>query len=188
MAEFLKAFDLTNKNEGGYSFNKDDHGGETYAGIARNYWPNWAGWKYIDQIKESHKTAIDIDDAIKVSATPIHLLVENFYQLNFWKPLCLDLVNDQQLANAVYDFGVNSGIGQSAKLLQRACNANGSVLFVDGEIGAKTIIEVNRIEPQLLYESFNRLRQWFYNSLAARPGQHQFLASWLSRIKPYQVA
>lgn len=49
-AEFLTAFERMIRNEGGYVLHTvaDDKGGMTYAGIARNRWPNWAGWSVID--------------------------------------------------------------------------------------------------------------------------------------------
>ena len=52
MAIFEPAFKLLILHEGGYANNKNDIGGETYRGIARNYWPKWVGWKLIDHIKE----------------------------------------------------------------------------------------------------------------------------------------
>lgn len=47
MADFKIAFDITNKTEAGYANNPDDSGGETYAGISRNNWPYWEGWKNV---------------------------------------------------------------------------------------------------------------------------------------------
>ena len=37
MADFNIAFEITMGHEGGYSFDKDDAGGETYRGISRRY-------------------------------------------------------------------------------------------------------------------------------------------------------
>ena len=54
MAKFQIAEAITGRNEGGYANNSADTGGETYAGIARNYWPKWQGWKYIDNFHPCH--------------------------------------------------------------------------------------------------------------------------------------
>ena len=44
MADFKVAFAKTIRFEGGYVNHKADKGGETYKGIARNFWPKWKGW------------------------------------------------------------------------------------------------------------------------------------------------
>ena len=56
MAKFSEAEKITCKNEGGYANNPSDNGGETYAGIARKFWPNWSGWAKIDAIKKQYGT------------------------------------------------------------------------------------------------------------------------------------
>ena len=50
MADFLQAFESMIRNEGGYKLHsvEGDRGGMTYAGIARNFHPNWPGWAAID--------------------------------------------------------------------------------------------------------------------------------------------
>ena len=48
MANFIKSYEITCKHEGGYSFDPDDAGGETYKGISRRFNPQWSGWKIID--------------------------------------------------------------------------------------------------------------------------------------------
>ena len=44
MSDFLQACERMIVNEGGYVLHtvKNDRGGQTYAGIARNAWPKWA--------------------------------------------------------------------------------------------------------------------------------------------------
>ena len=46
MGEFEQAFEKMIRNEGGYLLHKvsGDRGGQTYAGIARNFYPDWDGW------------------------------------------------------------------------------------------------------------------------------------------------
>ncbi len=183
MADFLTAFNITNKNEGGYSNNPSDSGGETYGGVSRNNWPNWAGWKLIDQHKETRGVA-GINQTMAENPF-MQQYLEQFYKQNFWNPLQLDEFEDQQLANAVYDFGVNAGVGRSAKFLQEAVDQNGVNITIDGKIGNHTIDAVNNHPADAIYNSFNTLRSDFYHNLATKPGQHQFLASWMNRIKPY---
>src|ERR1035441_4044145 len=51
VADFNAAHQQVMGNEGGYANNPADAGGETYKGIARKFWPQWCGWKYVDGVK-----------------------------------------------------------------------------------------------------------------------------------------
>jgi lysozyme family protein len=189
MANFNEALHLTAINEGGYANDPADHGGETYAGISRKFWPNWQGWLIIDDIfatntqYTSHAISFINDDE------ELKELAQQFYKHNFWDVNKLDQINDQQLADSVYDFGVNSGVGKAAKILQEAIAYlyPKDRLTVDGMIGNQTINACNNGVPYLIYAEFNGRRKEFYEKLATNPTQHKFLASWLSRIKPYQA-
>lgn len=192
MAKFEIAESITGRNEGGYANNPADTGGETYAGIARNYWPNWQGWKIIDNIKFDLRvngvvTATNINKAAKANAFLTNL-ISQFYKQNFWDVNKLDQIKDQQLANTVYDFGVNSGTGRAAKFLQDTYNEwkGIRVLSVDGMIGPMTLEYINASKhPELIYGLYNKKREAFYRSIA-KGSQVQFLKSWLSRLKPYK--
>ena len=201
MARFEIAEKITGRNEGGYANNPADTGGETYAGIARNHWPKWDGWVYIDRLKSEYPkykanlnknlTPYNLAKFINVNA-PNQLSndVSEFYKQNFWDVNKLDLIQDQQLANTVYDFGVNSGTSRSAKFLQWAYNNlqtfNGANLRLveDGKIGSDTLKKVNSCNGKELYGCYNALRDTFYRSIA-KGNQAQFLKSWLSRLKSY---
>jgi len=188
MAKFEIAESITGRNEGGYANNPSDTGGETYAGIARNHWPKWDGWSLIDRIKETFGKSPSIIN--KYAKLDIFLkdFISQFYKKNFWDVLKLDLVNDQQLANSVYDFGVNSGTSRSAKFLQQSIISTYSLpIFADSQIGNKTLSALNNppVEPKIIYNEFNRRREQFYRSIAVG-NQAQFLKSWLSRLKPYK--
>lgn len=186
MANFKISEQETGRFEGLYANNPSDRGGETYAGIARKFWPNWLGWKKIDAIKSKYgKTASIINQYAKKDAE-LSEMISQFYKGNFWDSLKLDAVTDQQLANTVYDFGVNSGTDRAAKTLQNAANDTGLVsVVVDGKVGAKTIAAINALSPLNVHTNFNRRRTDFYKSIAVG-SQAQFLKSWLSRVKPYK--
>lgn len=181
MAKFDIAYGITGHNEGGYANNPADHGGETYAGISRVFWPNWGGWAIIDKAKKISKKADDINKYAKT--TGIEIFKRSFYKQNFWDVNKLDLINDQQIANNIYDFGVNSGVSKAAKILQEALGVN-----VDGIIGSITISKANQFDAKNLYDRYNRYRSDFYHKLAQNPDQLQFLKGWIGRIKPYVQA
>lgn len=182
MANFQEASKLTDINEGGYSNSIDDHGGETYGGVARNDWPNWQGWSHIDTIKQNYGTTAAIINAHAAKDAVLQSLVQSFYKENFWDVNKLDEQNDQQIGNTVYDFGVNSGVNEAAKTLQECANVK-----VDGVIGEITINAINALPAENVYILYNAKRRAFYIELSKKPNQAQFLSDWLSRLKPYQT-
>ncbi len=165
MARFELAFEKTLKHEGGHSDHAKDKGGETYKGIARNFWPEWGGWLIIDKIKEQfapgHWAAnfagsIDLND-----------FVESFYRYHFWDKLnCVHM--PQEIANELFDTSVNMGVGYGAKCLQNALNKlnrnqkDYPDLVVDGGIGDITIDALETYMSTARYKSRNsdKLIEW----------------------------
>ncbi|MXV51281.1 hypothetical protein GS399_09900 [Pedobacter sp. HMF7647] len=184
MAEFENAYKITMTNEGGYANNKLDKGGETYKGIARNFWPNWAGWPTIDRVKAtSSNLNADLD-----SNDTLEQLVHSFYKRNFWDTENLDNIRSQELANQAFDIAVNMGTSIAAKFLQKGYNAvhSETPLLIDGGIGPITVEAVNSSEPCPIYDAINVLRKERYdNIIASNPSQVIFKNSWYSRIKPF---
>jgi lysozyme family protein len=184
MAQFNLAYNITMKNEGGYANNPNDHGGETWRGIARNFWGTWPGWKIVDSIKAQKPANLNAALAAN-SELEDHVLA--FYKKNFWDTESLDNINDQQVANQLFDTAVNMGTGTASKFLQQGVNTiTPNALTVDGQIGSKTISAANSIQPQQLYNAICAIRKQRYeNIIAANPSQAIFKNSWFSRITPY---
>ena len=131
MADFQKAYKKTAKNEGGYANVPGDTGGETYAGISRKWWPNWAGWKIIDARKPlKHNQTLNIE--------ALHALVQAFYKKQFWDTIGGDAIDDQLTAERLYDFGVNAGASRSLKQIQEALG-----IPQTGKPDAATIAAIN---------------------------------------------
>ncbi len=187
MAQFNQAFEITMGNEGGYSNNPNDHGGETWKGIARNFWPSWAGWNIVDEIKAQKPT--NLNSALSGS-TELQSLVLAFYKQNFWDTESLDSLNNQQTANQLFDAAVNMGTAVAARFLQEAVNSiNPNTLVVDAQVGPKTIAAANLQNPEALYNAVCTLRKQRYQQIiAANPSQAVFENSWFNRIKPYADA
>lgn len=190
MANYEIAESITGRNEGLYANNPSDTGGETIMGIARNHWPKWSGWAYIDKFKLQYKeyvkgtkNPISLTKWINgsVTATPeVAKLSSKFYKENFWDINKLDQFKDQQVANSVYDFGVNSGTGRAAKFLQEVLGVE-----ADGKIGSITLEKLNKSDAKKVLTEYNAKRETAYKSWA-KGNQAQFLKSWLSRLKPYK--
>lgn len=114
MAKFIDAFNRTEKNEGKDIWTKisGDAGGETWSGISREANPNWKGWKIIDAVpgKKSGQ---------KISTPELETLKRELYEQNYWKPVWGDRIENQNVANDMYDTAVNMGPVVSIKLSER---------------------------------------------------------------------
>lgn len=192
MADFETAYKITSKIEGGYCFDPDDAGGETYKGIARKSAPNWQGWPLIDAIKEKVGHIADKINAEAEKSESLQALVLKEYKTDYWDALSLDQLNDQKVANELYDTGVNMGIGRAALFFQRVLNVvnrNGALfpdLKLDGQIGAKSIQAFNGLpfnDKYMVWKLLNCLQGAKYIDICeANPVQEKFMRSWASRV------
>ena len=113
MADFLTAYKKTALNEGGWNHVPGDRGGETYKGIARNFFPNWPGWKVIDKLKPLMHGAI-------INDTDLNYQVHQFYIDIFWSRIRGNDIESQEVADSLYDSAVNFGVKAAVKLIQRS--------------------------------------------------------------------
>ena len=194
MADFAKSYALVKDYEGGYDNDPDDRGGETYAGIARNFFPKWAGWKLIDQIKKTNRTKAEIARACKAD----HLLqdyVSAWYRSEWFDALGLGQL-PQILANEIFEQAVNLGKAGNGRKVQIICNAynrgpNGKSLFadlvVDGAIGPKTLAALKLIleskaRAENIVHALNCMQGAHYLELAAKKAsQRNYTVGWMKR-------
>lgn len=113
MADFKTAYNKTAINEGGYANDPEDHGGETWKGVARKIFPSWPGWLIVDAAKRQPgfpKSLYAIEG--------LQDCVDSFYRTNFWNVIKGDQINVQEVANDIYDSAVNMGTGTAIQLVQ----------------------------------------------------------------------
>jgi lysozyme family protein len=185
MADFKTSYAITMGNEGGYSNNKNDRGGETYKGIARKRHPLWSGWQEIDECRKQANFPFNLKNNMTLDK-----LVSAFYKEQFWNKLNLDQVNDQRLATELFDTGVNCGPGVAANFLQRALNITNRGekdypnLVLDGSIGPLTINRLNHhSRPNDILKILNILQGNKYIEIAeANESQEEFTSGWLTRV------
>ena len=146
MPVFLEAYNITMGHEGGYSIDPDDAGGETYKGISRRYNPQWGGWEIIDTMKD-HAEFPSVLNKLPQLQDSIH----DFYKKYYWDSNKLDEVQDQPIADEMFDTAVNMGRSRAAKFLQETLNYlnRNERLFddldVDGHIGPASLRALNYI-------------------------------------------
>lgn len=162
------ACDKVIESEGGYALTntKSDHGGQTYAGIARVANPDWEGWDIIDK-----------------GGLPPKDMVRSFYKMRYWERVRGDDL-PAGIDYAVYDFAVNSGAGHSVRFLQQSVG-----VVDDGAIGRGTLAAVEKLDPTEVLEQFSLAKEHFYKSCVDHdPTQAKFFNGWMNRIHHVQVA
>ena len=161
MADFLPAFEVMIKNEGGYVLHDvpGDRGGMTYAGIARNMNPQWPGWPLIDAKQD----------------VPAQM-VRDFYKANFWDNIRGDELQHQAIAQTIFDFHVNTG--RPARVLaQLVVGAT-----PDGSFGPRTVAALNAYDPEKFVMAYALAKIARYRDIVTRDRtQIKFLLGWINR-------
>ncbi len=172
MADFASAFDATMKAEGGYVNDPQDPGGETYKGIARKMNSKWDGWTLIDLAKREPNFPANLDGNL-----PLQEKIQNFYEINYWDKIRGDEINDQHIAECIFDFAVNAGPITSAKLAQRTVGAE-----ADGIIGPATLEKINADEPRAFIALFSLHKVRYYVGICEnRQESRKFFYGWIKR-------
>lgn len=138
MGEFLAAYKKTNRSEGGFANDPDDRGEETYAGVSRKFYPKWEGWPIIDRYKPLKHGQL-INDFKLESA------IRTFYYKNYWQPINGDAIEDQAIAEKLYDIGVNRGCRTTIKDIQEILG-----IPQTGVVDAATIEAINNPAKYLI--------------------------------------
>ncbi len=185
MALFQDALSELLVHEGGWVNDPDDPGAETYCGISRKYYPDWGGWNIIDSYKGAMRFPSVLSEVGKLKT-----LVEQFYFQEWWTPLQLGMIQEQESANEILEMAVNIGKVNAIRIVQNALNLlnQAGVLYketlVDGIIGIETIGLINRFtgKRRPLVKAINHLQADYYiKKIEQNPKKKKFFYGWLSR-------
>jgi lysozyme family protein len=172
MADFKPAFEKTIAHEGGYVNDPDDPGGETYKGVARKIHSKWLGWHIIDLLKRQSGFPANLDTNEELQAE-----VENFYEIQFWNRISGSLIAKQAVANSIFDFAVNAGVGTSATLAQMVADSP-----ADGVLGKNSAEAINRMDPDHFQAAFTVAKIARYvNIVKKRPTSRKYFYGWVIR-------
>ena len=188
MAQFSISYRKTGGHEGGYADNPDDRGGETYRGIARKRHPDWDGWLIIDRLKLES----DFPKNIEVDPDILNLVIK-FYHDNFWTAINGDAIQQQEIADELYDTGVNMGTGIAVKILQNSLNIlnKNQTLYKDisedGKVGQQTLGAISAFlatrKLEFLLKVVNIAQGCRYLQLLQDPSQEGFALGWFNRVE-----
>lgn len=151
-------------HEGGYSNHPSDPGGPTKFGITiGNY------RKYV----KPNATAADVKAMTVAQAKPI-------YRARYWDAQRCDEL-PSGVDYAVFDYGVNSGIGRSGKVLRRVLSLPGTTSTMSDQV----IVAARRADAQALVTAICDERLRFLKSLKTWP---VFGKGWGRRVAEVRAA
>lgn len=185
MAKLEIAQAKTLKWEGGYANVAGDKGGETIFGIARAMNPNLKLWQYLDTYKKGLEpfNKSKYGELEKLCEGNIQFKEEmaKFYKENFWDAIKGDKINDQDIANAIYDFAVNSGVRRAVLVAQATLN-----IVQDGIMGTQTLEAVNKAGSDFVKHYCDN-RAEFFKAIAQKGDNAKFLKGWLNRVGDFHA-
>ena len=156
---FLRCINVILKNEGGYVNHPDDPGGETSMGIARMFYPD-----------------LDIKNLNREQAIEI-------YFEDYWLPMNLSGIYDENLVLQIFDFGVNTrskryGFNTALKAIQRIVD-----IEQDGQIGPITKDAINQYVGDIVSLYINERKKYYFDLVRRKPEMQVFLKGWIHRAE-----
>lgn len=162
MSNFETAFENVIGLEGGYSNDPDDPGGETKWGISKRSYPHL------------NIAALTLEEAKQI------------YWLDFWNRMLLNMILDNDIAEELFEQGVNLGRNQAVIHAQMAVGMVGRAVEVDGWIGPQTIGALNGIRADRKFPLMKCLNGYqfmrYLTIVENNPKQKKFFVGWLRRV------
>ena len=167
MSTFEAALPVILAHEGGFVDNVHDPGGATNFGISLRY------LQTVGDLDGDGFADGDIDRDGDVDADDIVAMDEHtagvFYKTGFWYPGKYGFIDAQDVATKAFDLGVNMGLRQGAKVVQRALLSAGiGPITDDGVFGPITLDSVNSADSRVLLAAIRSEAAGFYRALILR--------------------
>jgi lysozyme family protein len=147
------------QEEGGYSNDPHDSGGATDHGIIQR---EYNAWRVTQHLPTQN---------VKLIGYPSE--TDAIYWSQYWLPYCPLMKTGPDLT--LFNFGINAGITEAIKILQRAVNVRD-----DGHFGIITQTAINAADPLKLIYAFTLKEESFYRSL---PTFKYFGNDWIGRCE-----
>lgn len=158
-----------NKGENGY----------TFMGIYQSAHPSLELWKIIRQKLQQYNNDAALVGEVLFDNPRVQELVENFYRREFWDKAKLDKVDSQNTANEIFIFGVNVGMIQAIKVMQKLIGVT-----ADGIVGQMTLRALNAYNDTVFSYNFDEAEKEYYEALSKRrPDLAINIKGWLNRAR-----
>lgn len=182
---FLQAFKDIIGLEGGYGADPDDKGNWTGGEIGKG---ELKGTKY--GLSAARYPSLDIKSLTLQDA-------EAIYFMDWWAPLKLDDITDEQIAFELFDTSVNCGAAPAIRIAQRALRFLGEHIDPDGKMGPDTLGKINKWcikDAMSLHKTLNGYQFMKYAAIVEAALQdpknpsEKYGHGWLKRIQYYRRA
>jgi len=175
MAEFEKTLDWLHEIEGGLADDPDDPGGVTAF-----------GWS----LRALQARGIDIDGDGDVDRDDVLALYDEgretsdeLFRREIWDAQRYGEIEDQTIANKIFDEAVNMGEGAANAVAQRVLVSLGfRDVAADGVVGQHTLAALNAVDPEQFLPAFRAAIAAYYRDIVRRnPRLEKYLRGWLRR-------
>jgi lysozyme family protein len=193
MASFKKYADKLLLLEGGFVDHPADYGRATNRGITLATWQAYGR----DINKDGKNNVEDLKLISEADALQV-------YKTYFWDTVKGDHIQNQALAEIVFDMFVNAP-SIAVKMLQAILNRHfGKNLATDGVFGPSTLAATNSVDAGKLHDLYKEVRVIYYNyrannlessgywptffqaqGIRAIESQKVFLKGWLNRVASF---
>lgn len=162
---FNDAIAFVMENEGGYSNDKTDAGGETNFGIAKRYNTG------------TNVKGLTHDDAVRI------------YKEKYWDPYRADDL-PHKVGVKYFDVLVNAGPRDAGLVLQKAINRTwgDKKVGVDGIVGKRTVgATYDMDENELIDSMIEEQKSMYLDKIRKRPANQKYRKGWLRRAAKIPV-
>lgn len=180
MASFDKAIINTFKAEGGFQQDASDNANYvngvligTNRGIsAQGYYAYYKKIPTVNDIKN-----LTVEQAKQI------------FKGNYWDKVGCDFIENQSVAELMFQFVIGSGTGQISDIKDIANKTGGKVVFIlnDLPISKMDAIYINSLSQELFHSKMKEWRLEFYNRVVAKnPAKLKFLNGWQNRLNTHK--
>lgn len=155
--------------EGGYVSHSADSGGSTNMGITARSLMDY-------NKRKGHEWTIPTLDRDQA---------REFYFDEYWVPLMLHTIGNQDVKNVLLSTAVNTGKDLAVRRIQALVKAE-----EDGKMGPKTVARINYfIGPEILVNAYcDSIKEYYQNLVKRRPKDLVFYKGWIRRINSFRIS